>query len=667
MREKNRKANSSEPSSSFFDHAFRPIFISILSLSGSLYAVLNFKYNTGLYNDDAVYVITAKDFWNTLKAHPLLELKPDFPLPGLPLFLKPFALVAGHNWTSLEWVSVLVTISVSFLLGMWLKKRLTPAETLSVVALYALHPLVAHFSGILMPSPYYSLFLVSSLFLMDSYLENPTTKKSLALGFILGWSSLTRPHGVILLVCVLGPLAFSKNRRGKLAFALIPILFWAVFGGLWFHVRQASRTEYGPDLWGLATFWRHNPGAALNFLTNWFGSYLTEFWPPLRNSAPLWWPRWIKIILGAHLLVGAVGAVELWKRKCLDRLVLIALGLFSIFSVLIHTYWFVPDPRYLLPLLPGLAIAFVVFGSRQAWAKMALGLVLLIYAQGNGLAIYQMVDKPDPLNKPPWKCLTWIKEHADSNAKIISNISPSIDLYTNRPASVLFNAGDANMLDYLLMSRGFQYLVLRGGAANTTGVGSTENLNLVWSRYRRWVKLYPDQFPCVLNEPDEQTAIYRVADVKGLVPAYKKFISASYHSQQNQNDVALQELKDSLRLNPNLGCSLNFLGALYLLRNENTLAEEAFLKSFRSLPDSPNALLNLGSLYMREGQKEKSRQYLQKAIDLLVANGEESVSREKIVKLQQKWEHGDCDLFIDYPNASLYSEMTTKTISSGSR
>jgi len=632
---------------------FKIIFYAIVVCAGTLYFFLDPQYKTGIYNDDALYVITAHDFWNTPSAHPLLEIKPDFPLPGLPMLLIPVVHATKHIGRA----AVIASVCSVFMLGLLIRRWLSPGQTLAVVALYAFDPMVARFSGIIMPDPFYRFMAIASFLLMEKSLQKPTLLKTLGLGFVLGWGSLIRPEGVVLLLSVAGVLVLIRRGRKLLPVMLVPLLGWLIFIFMWFHARRSDGTEYGSDLAALLPYWRHHVVEAISFPFVWFRAFLGTGWNILlRLPFPLF--SCFTAVMYAFLLVGSgVGFWRLWKKQEASRPVLLSIAVFCLSFSLVHIFWHVADARYFILLVPFALIFLVTTSDGNVWGKIALVAVLMVCANENGHAIYQSLWAPNPMNAHPKHSISWLKENTSPSTKLISNIAPTLDLYTKRPTSSLLNAMSVDALEYLLATRKFEYLVLRAGTATDPGAASTDNVNMVWERYRRWVQHYPDRFACVLYDQPEMTGIYHVVVDPHFVSAYQKFILAAHDGENKQYQRAFVEVNQCLAQDPHLGSATNLLGALYFMANDMKSAEAMFLKTTELLPDSPNAVVNLASIYNRQGKTSEALQCLNKGLSINALNGDAAEFKEKVQNLRKLWERNDCELFIDFPHPSLYNEI----------
>ncbi len=179
-------------STTVFETHFRSFLSFIVASAGFLYLLLDPQYRTGAVNDDAVYVLGARSLVHPWGFHSML-IRPDYPMPGLPILLAPLVKLVEPQWTRLESLSIMVTIGSLLCLAAWVRRFLSPGETLAVVALFAFNRVVAKFSGILMPEIYYTAAILASFLLMSQLREKWTVGKALSLGLVLGWGCLVRP------------------------------------------------------------------------------------------------------------------------------------------------------------------------------------------------------------------------------------------------------------------------------------------------------------------------------------------------------------------------------------------------------------------------------------------------------------------------------------------
>jgi type IV pilus assembly protein PilF len=89
---------------------------------------------------------------------------------------------------------------------------------------------------------------------------------------------------------------------------------------------------------------------------------------------------------------------------------------------------------------------------------------------------------------------------------------------------------------------------------------------------------------------------------------------ASSYFDNNQNAVALDELKKVLQVDPGFGDAYNLGGLIYMRMNEPAMAESHFQRAFSLNPRDANAMHNLGWLQCQQGRYAEASQSFQRAI-----------------------------------------------------
>ena len=175
--------------------------------------------------------------------------------------------------------------------------------------------------------------------------------------------------------------------------------------------------------------------------------------------------------------------------------------------------------------------------------------------------------------------------------------------------------------------------------AITSGVGEMEDINRIWSRMRLWISHYPQRFHLVPQGIlTSKPLIYQVVYEPGDIDAYEVYKVAAQLYLQGHEDQAFDKLNELLAHYPNLGSATNLLGAIYMRRLDFKNAERAFLKSIALLPDSSIAMINLASIYQLEGQTERSRDYLRRALEVSTINGDQKQLQERLQTLYGLWD-----------------------------
>ena len=507
---------------------------------------------------------------------------------------------------------------------------------------------------------YYAVAIIASYSLLSEGLEKPTLKKALGLGFIVGWGCLVRPEGGILLISILVPVALKQTGRRYLPALLIPLTVWALFAFYWFRIRPFPGSEYGSDLKALTSYWAHHISSGLQFLDDLLQDLLSH--PLLSSKMTAHFSRAINgALMVIFLGVMGIGFRNLWKQRTGERAILIGAGIFCVLYFTVHLFWHAKAPRYSIPLLPFILV-FLIRGTnaalsplkqRRRWTQGAFVALLLFDFYRNGLAIHQTYAMgPKPINVPPWRSVACLRKYTPPEALVMSNIAPTIDLYTDRPATNGIYSNNFEWLLYRFMTEHMDFLVLRAGDFLTPGVSGTQDPNKIWSRLRLWAAHYPQRFQLLYSDPVEETVIYKIVSDPRYVRAYDQFKTAVAYYRADRTDSdgrALRAFQECLAIYPKLGSAYNFLGAIYMNRQDFVNAQRSFAAAIAILPDDPYAMLNIATLYRMANQPTQAQAYVQRALDVSAANGEEDVWKNNVNELYQEWDQKHARMFLDAP------------------
>lgn len=626
----------------------------ILLLAGALYACLDSHYRTGIFNDDAFYVLTARDLVSSDRPPSLLERRPDFPLPGLPLVLAPLIKAVAPHWTELEKLSVVATLLAVFFLLRLTRNWMSEGESLTVAALFAFNPVVTKFSGIIMPEPYYTAATLACFWLMGDLRKAPTDAKALGLGFLLGWASVLRPEGVLLALGIIGTLLVRFRDGRRLTVMALAMASWIFVLRIWMVARASPHWEYAGDIAALGTYWQHSFGAGIHFI-----------WPMLwlfgvHAIAPFYvapTPGHHAAVVVASLLFMAAltaGFRSLWKERPAQRDELTAVAVFSGLYLAVHVFWHVAEARYALTVLP-FVLVFLVRGLRvtagRLWGTprgmhVALALLFLYYGVRGGNALRETYWSPNVMNAPPWRSLAWLRQHTPTHAKTLSPIAATVELYAQRPSMPEVNAQTSEGYLYALLHWGLDYVVDRPKRLVAPGVGKADNPNQRWRLFRYWMVLHPEHFQPVYRNAAERSMILRVVYDPRFGAAYEGFLQALQSYNAGQWDRAFRQVRDCLAFYPELGTAINLEGVLYLKRGDDAQAERDFLHAEAVLPGSPVPLINLATLYEMSGQPERAALFIQRAKTVCAARGEEAGFSRNLKELEPLWSQGRGIVFV---------------------
>jgi 4-amino-4-deoxy-L-arabinose transferase-like glycosyltransferase len=210
-------------------------------------------------------------------------------------------------------------------------------------------------------------------------------------------------------------------------------------------------------------------------------NYLMPIWPGLPS-----WPgqlfsqsdcsipancKNIVSVLGAWLaLIGVIGAIR-FRRRLIGLLALT----FAPYIVFMLTYWRTDEERYWVMLIPWLALlaAWMVWAIYDKLAEIGdrrwapLGLILAVAM----IAIVTGYSRPDITNKvvnepgptvwaPDLAAYAWLDANIPADAAVMTRIPWQLNWHTERPAVMIPNTGDMDMLLTIARHYGAEYLVL---------------------------------------------------------------------------------------------------------------------------------------------------------------------------------------------------------------
>ncbi len=250
---------------------------------------------------------------------------------------------------------------------------------------------------------------------------------------------------------------------------------------------------------------------------------------------------------------------------------------------------------------------------------------------------------------PPWKSLEWFEQNSPPDARVMSAIAPSIELYTNRLALPGVAASNVEMFLYRLREKHLDYIVDRSSLFLTPGIEGTDNPNNFWALMRLRLKMYPERFVRLYENPEEETIIYRVNVEPEFVQAYDLLIKANASYQAGRFEEALSTVREALRKYPKFGSAANLLGALYWRSGDLVHAERSFQESIEYLPSSTHAMMNLATLYRQEGRYDRSEQVIARAKALGAERGELDDLDASIRTLYADWDNKRGVIFLDKP------------------
>jgi hypothetical protein len=465
----------------------------VLISAMSLYVALLAPDGFGYYNDDAIYLTTARSL-ATGQGYRIISL-PNQPAqtkypPFYPFILSlVWRLYPGFpaNLTALMMVSVLASIASAALAWAYLTTHDYASRSLATLAvlLAAINGFTVIFSiGLFSEMPYMALS-IAALWLAQSREASRGSWScgpagGTALGLIMGLAFLTRVSGVTLVVAVAVYFMLHKRPRRIVLPLVIAVMFMIAWAG-WCHYQRASdgltNTSYFTSYLGYTYELikerqaRGNHSLPIQFLLIMKGNVVE-----LAKSAPTMALGYCQERLGfvgdagrklllasaAGLILIIAGARRYYRPS--GRLLPIYIGLY----VSLHLVLPYPDSsieRYLVPVLPFL-ILFLLKGiidagkairfglarrgraARRVMAAVAVLPLIAVSAFGlgaNGMSLWSLLTEL----KPRWAAqraadgpfISWIKANTRETDVLACVHHGMYYLYTGRKVVLSFAAG----------------------------------------------------------------------------------------------------------------------------------------------------------------------------------------------------------------------------------
>ena len=107
----------------------------------------------------------------------------------------------------------------------------------------------------------------------------------------------------------------------------------------------------------------------------------------------------------------------------------------------------------------------------------------------------------------------------------------------------------------------------------------------------------------------EATNAFQRAVQRGVPDAH--LLLGIVHRENGEYEAAEREYREAERINPRNGQVMLELGKMFLARGELEQARTRLEQAVHYMPDSPSVHYQLGLLYRRLGQPEKSQQHFQ--------------------------------------------------------
>ncbi|HUK91031.1 MAG TPA: hypothetical protein VLZ81_11570 [Blastocatellia bacterium] len=450
----------------------------------------------GFYNDDAIYLTTAKAL-ATGQGYRIISLPyepaqtkypPFYPfLLSLVWRLKPDF---PSNLTAMMLVTVFSSIIAAAVAWVYISKFRYASKWTALIAvgLAAINLQTRSYTTGIYAEMTFAALCTLALLLAEMYEGRARAPAlGLALGVVMGLAFLTRVNAVSLIIAV--ALYFGLARRWRrlllsVGVASLFVLSW----GIWTHVNRTTHfetnaifmTDYGRFYWNVIRNTadiehRSIPAVALGTIEGSVAALLQEVPAEVAGSYTRWAPASVadtdgltmRGILAVTLIMIAVGMRFSQRGKWR----LLPIYLITFLAVMLP----LPPgesvyPRYILPILPFLMVFLLtglggsakalwrcLTGSRGSGWKLIAGLataplmaILIFILMSYGLSAYSSVRYSKAATGAgvgrfgiEAEGFKWIEANTPQSAVVASIYHPMYYLYTGRKAVLCFSTGDA--------------------------------------------------------------------------------------------------------------------------------------------------------------------------------------------------------------------------------
>ena len=581
------------PTSRFIRRSYPSLLI--LFLGALLYAALIGRHDVGYFEDDAVYVLSARSIlsgqYRDLTA-PKQPPEIHF-LPGFPLLLAPaVAIVSGH-WNALKIVPWLLAVLCGFL-SWGLYRRWFPEKYVWVaLALFVFNAFVIEMSDLLLSE--WALLAVSLgvMWLLSNLEKRVMRRDQILLAVLLTWAALIRPEG-ILLSAALAVALLLRKKSWKPYRWILPIPFLAVAG------------------WALR-----------NYVASGLVSTYTHLWQPptvshvIRTLSAL--PQMILgvqtsglgngvlLAIGAALLIGGVWTQ--WKSTAIleCRVVPLYIALF----MMVRLIWSVFDARFFLPLIPFLA-AYMLQGclalsrrARPMIGTVLIGMLLITVVVRDVVATADW--RAASFNRVPWHSLAFVRNQIPAQATFLANRGGLLTLYTGHLNTGSIEVESPAELAYRLKASGTSYVWVRRQPI------VDRHVQRQWVRGDHFLSRWPSAFPVIYNDPAERSTIYKVNLPETWTAAYQIYANARKSWQNGNTTAAAAAFDKAIRLAPDFPDALNDSAALQLERGDVSDAESRLRAALHFSPSFALARLNFARALKRQHRIALAEENLKRA------------------------------------------------------
>lgn len=486
------------------------------------------RFNTipvGSFFDDAHYIVLAESLsagrGYRLLNYPHSPIETAFP-PGWPLLLAPLVSLFPDNFIPLKMLSLMLWLASIPLAHALFAQRLRPPYPLIASALVASNAVLVGAAGTVMSEAAYLFFSLLTLSLFERWRAHgklwQSGKLSIILALILSTITI-RTVGVTLLAGLLVYALYSMGKRRVLVMVSLLILgsiplawFNGQRGGaLIFSPLYQSHVEYVASQMGyFARVWQHAPGIPYRTMATALVPMI-DFAKMPHRFVPV-----LDALFNGGVLLAAAGGLVLSLRR--PR----AMDWYALFySVLLYVWVVYTDElrvRLLIPLIP-MGYFYLVHALQwciERWTPGherfvrvgvagCVGLMLLLNVADNAHDwMHPIRGRVPDLTQGT----TWIRHHAPADA-VLMTVNPIPDyLYARRQTVGYPYTEHADLETYIQRNR-VAYILVRPNLNHWDNVQH----ELDWYAAEHllpYVKMHPERFQAVYQEPSHNVAVYQV-------------------------------------------------------------------------------------------------------------------------------------------------------------
>jgi hypothetical protein len=471
-----------------------------------LQALASNIFFVGYFIDDANYILLARS-WPALilgRAAPYdVSLADRF--PAFAILLSPLAALLSPASPGLRVFSLGATALAGYLLAGLETKRLESRWALLSVCAFVFNSTVVRYAGTVMSEP---IFMASGLLCAFLLCERPR-REGLAVA-ALALTCVLRPQGVLFLAAatVAGLDREARARTARTAGAAFALYLLALAA---IHLNAGRSISYFRDIL--------HDSRAIAFLPSYLSGLKTYLgmafpgaffeWPPAGNALLRRAEAWTAIALGAGLMIR--GAARYWE----DRFTRIC-ALYVLLSFAALPVWPLRDPRYVLALIPFIAMLFVrglaslppTSKAARAAVVAAVALLAACHLHGDARNLRDSFA-PEQAFRAPARTVDFINDELGPNARIMALAAATFQLYTTHPFLRIVQVATREEFLADLRRRRITHVLLAERSRDQEAPGSSSAD--AQSHVEGWVKGSP-LFRQVFEDAPEDVRIYAFAD-----------------------------------------------------------------------------------------------------------------------------------------------------------